>query len=364
MKQLLCALVFCFLLTHGFGQKKTDYVLKFDTAYEAKKIPVSFSAVKIVDARFDQSKIGCAYTKPGNLLNRFQKNDLVFPDSLNKYLPYLFNSEFAYSFSSDDTLLVLIKKFRLSEHLLNLARGSVEDELLLNISASFYSYQKGSLKKLFSVDDVWVQNGRSQNAEGPGLFKETLMAGMLRSMFSKLFRTSNWNLASQGMPFTMRDMEAGLQKRFDLPVFKQTPPVGLYKTFAEFKNASPSVKEISIVYNGSEIEKVIQQNSTLLNMEDYWGLFDGKKYYYFFRGRMNEMLPCDRSFRILSFRTKAELRGKTTGTEISEGNLFKGITDGVKVTEYFDLDMETGDLFLEEIFGKSGLKTMQRELLR
>jgi hypothetical protein len=106
---------------------------------------------------------------------------------------------------------------------------------------------------------------------------------------------------------------------------------------------------------------VVDAEGKPVDLKNIWGVSDGEKRYIVFRNKLHELIPCDRSFRILSYRTKADLRGVTNYSEwATNGAVVAGaitkLSDSTKLSEYFDLNMDNGKLFLEEMFGTSTLR--------
>lgn len=174
-------------------------------------------------------------------------------------------------------------------------------------------------------------------------------------MLYKLLAYKNWGLPNNGPGFYDTEITSAIQKRFLLPVYSQQAGAGLYKTFQEFKNAMPSVTGITINYKDNKIDHILDSNGKPMPMNDYWGVSDGRKNFLFFRKEFTELIPADKSFRIISYITADELNGRTPMSTTDEKTGLKGFLEGKKAGS-FDLDMDTGELFLEEIFGKTRLQ--------
>jgi hypothetical protein len=182
---------------------------------------------------------------------------------------------------------------------------------------------------------------------------------ILRRMIHRIMKYNNFERTTDGPTFSDSIIQAGLEKRFLLPIYSKHADAGLYHNFAEFKNATPSVKAVRFTYKNGKVEDVLDQNDKKIDITTYWGLSDGKKNYLFFRGEPTELIPCDRSFKIRSFRTVKELIGEAEIDITKRVGKVKSFSGPGKIGEYFDLNMDTGKLFLEEMFGTT---IMQKRL--
>ena len=346
-----------------FANAQKPFVLKADADFKEVTVQLPFKEVVVKDARFDQTKIG--YVNNRNFLDmvKLKKNKVVFPDSLHLYLPQFIKSFSDLSDTSQSTLLILVKKFRIAENFISGVKDNLNNYLTLNLSLSFYKMDGTQCAKLFSVDDILMEN-IDIGSDIKINFLDYLSnqrSMLVTKMFYHLFKYRNWQQKAGNATFSLAQMEQGIAKRFTLPVFQQTPPPGLYKTFAEFKNASPSVTNISISYSKNKIEKVTDEFGNKIIPGEYWGLSDGKKNYLSFRNEFTELIPCGKSFEVLSYRTSAELSGRAVMGDGRYSGFLGSLSGGGKTNEYFDLDMDEGTLFLEEVFGKTTLKKLFNE---
>jgi len=87
MKWLFAPAFFICLSCAGQSVRKFTITLRPDDATEKPVLP--FTAVKVLDARFDQSNVGCiALDARFHSITQY-KELAVFPDSLKHYLPEL-----------------------------------------------------------------------------------------------------------------------------------------------------------------------------------------------------------------------------------------------------------------------------------
>lgn len=118
--KLLLLLISTFSLACAYTQKNdVPAVVNLDGYTIEQKIKVPFRAIKVVDARFDQSNIGCVNKSASQTSFKHQKTTAVFPQPLEQYLPGLFSNLLTFEPEGQDTLLMLVKQFRITDHLFN-----------------------------------------------------------------------------------------------------------------------------------------------------------------------------------------------------------------------------------------------------
>jgi hypothetical protein len=106
-----------------------------------------------------------------------------------------------------------------------------------------------------------------------------------------------------------------------------------------------------------------------VDLSAMWGLCNGKKQYIFFRNEMNELHRSDKGFYFHSYIYRSELAGRPSfgdyapQTGLLGAALLKG-AENKTFHHWFFLNMDEETLYLEDIFGKSSLKQLQKELLR
>lgn len=367
MKLTLCLLLSVFSLFASAQRPSPQTVINVPNRHVVDPISIPFSTVEVLDARFDQSKIGNVFGIVGLGMVNSEKCNAVFPDSLTKYLPHVLQGAWNLSPASADTLCILVKQFRIADYFSVSIVGSMQPQLILYFSASFYARKNGLLYKLFSVDDAAMNNF--------DFFKETktykhskTRSDALIYMLYKLTSNKNWQTNVTQHPFTETEMQQAIEKRFTSVSGTQNTTAGLYKTFAEFKTGKPIPNQLQFIYNDGRLAEVQNEKGETVDVKAYWGLCDGTKNYIIFRQQLKELLPSDRGYRILSYRTYADVKGKVNFTEEATTDgllpaLLNKLNSSVRFREYFDVNMDTGAVNLEEVFGISGVKELQKELL-
>lgn len=348
-----------FIMLSLFSNAQKPFVLERNVNFKEEKIALPFKEIVVMDARFDQTKLG--YVNNRNFLDmvKLKKRKVVFPDSLQTYLPQLIKTFAELNDSNQSSLLILVKKFRIAENFTSSVKDNLNNYFTLNLSLSFYKVDGDQCTRLFGVDDVLMENvDIASDIKISMDYLGSQRAVLVTNLFYKLFKYRNWEKKPIGTPVQLSQMTEAISKRFALAVYNQQAPAGLYKSFAEFKSATPSVTNISVEYEKGKIEKVKDQSGNTIEPADYWGMSDGKKNYLSFRNEFTELIPCGNSFEVLSYRTTAEVSGRAVMGDGRYSGFLGSLSGGGKISEYFDLDMDEGTLFLEEVFGKSTLKNL------
>jgi len=369
MKLLLTA---CLLVLAVTAIAQMSDTIRLDpSGFEPEeRIDLPFAAVKVIDARFDRGNIGCMHQKVSANRFTYARVPAVFPDSFHLFLPKLIGDIVSYSSEKQDTLVILFKQFRIVEHFLNGLNQKFEPQLLVKVSASFFHQRNDSLFRIFSFDDVISTKWPLDRKLKKDVVLENRNEVFMKSL-RVLFERKNWQSTSAG--FAVKSVEEGLRKRFELPLFTDgVTKAGVYKTFKEFKNNSPSIQQVKIRMNKSVPLDVVDVDGKKIDLKDYWGVATENKRFILFRGRFYELLPSDRSFRFHSYSQTNDLFGQPSFGDYAPqagilGALLIKASDNDVSKQCFYLNMDEEEIYLEEIFGKagkSGLRANQKELLK
>lgn len=190
----------------------------------------------------------------------------------------------------------------------------------------------------------------------------------LFTLLQTLFTKKNW--LPNGISFPSSALEDGLRKRFQLPVYTDTVlRAGVYLNFREFKENKPSIQNVQIQAGGNLTTKVWDSSGKMLDLKKIWGVCDGGKRYIVFRDDLCELVPSDKSFRFFSYTQAKDLSGQAGYGDYATQNGLLGAAiikamDNPINREYFYLNMDEEEVHLEELFGKSRLKSLQKEILK
>lgn len=322
-----------------------------------------------MDVRFDQSKIGCInkVTKANGSRVKSVQAIASFPDSLQRYLPQVLEKLFTFQHDSKDTLVLLVKQFRVSDRLLNMQNQQFEPELLLRLSLSAFRRKEAQVTKLFSIDQLFSKKLRSDMIP-----KEEVMNALrkeaLTALFQSIFSDQKWQ--KTGSSFALSAVQQGIQQRFQLPVITDTLlQAGAYRSFSEFKQNAPSIRFVQFRMNKDEVVSVTDASGDEIDPQTIWGFCNGTKRFIVFRNEFCELQPSDKGFFFSSYTRKSDLSGAPSFGDYAPqtGILSAALTkafDNKSSSHIFYLNMDDETIHLEDIFGKSSLKQMEKELLK
>lgn len=118
-----------------------------------------------------------------------------------------------------------------------------------------------------------------------------------------------------------------------------------------------------------KVENIIGPDGKVIDPKTVWGFCNGEKQFIVFRNEFCLLQPADKSFYFKSVIRRTELSGEPSfgddapQTGILNAALIKAI-DNKSSSHVFSLNMDEERINMEEIFGKSTLKQMERELLK
>ncbi|HEX2605776.1 MAG TPA: hypothetical protein VHK91_00290 [Flavisolibacter sp.] len=366
MKRLLGTLLI-FLSLYSSAQKNKSHTLQLSSLENEDKPVIPFAGVKIIDARFDKSTIGVVldkYTFRGVSIN---KKDALFPDSLTEYLPEIISNIVDWMPEKEDSLVLLVKRFRIADHLNNVDVSGPRPELVCNVSISFFAGRKDGLHKLFTIEDVLARRISDDNIKYVSELSK-LRDKVLFKLFCSFFENKNWVASSMAYPSA--SVAEGIHKRFSLPVLVDSVKrPGIYRSFAEFKDNQPGIVNVKPVTSRGKVVAYKDTDGKYVTIKDYWGCCDGSKCYIVFRNSLYELEPKDKGFRFLSYRDNHDMQNdKSFGDYATDFGMLPGgfakVFNDRRASEFFDLNMDSGEVYLEELFGRSSLSSLQKEILR
>ncbi|HEY1021538.1 MAG TPA: hypothetical protein VGE06_04465 [Flavisolibacter sp.] len=369
MKQLLFS-VSLFIAGFVQAQKIPVTTLDLNNLEAETKIPVPFGAVQVMDVRFDQSNVGTIsqVKKANDSRVKTVQSLAAFPTSLEHAMPRLLEGLLNFRKESKDTLVLLVKQFRISDRIFNRMNGQYEPELLLRISVSAFGRKNGQLQRLFSVDDLLAQELPTDRVPKEEVMQEYRSEALL-AMLQKLLQQKNWQ-GTGAAGFELAAVQQGIQKRFQLPLFTDSlQRMGIYKTFREFKQNTPSLLNVKFGMKKDRLVAVTDSTGKPVDLKNYWGISTGAKHYIIFRNEWCELFPSDKSFYFLSYTQLSDLAGQGSfGDYAPQAGLLGGALIKSALNKdherFFYLNMDDETVYLEEIFGRSSLKSMEKEILK
>ena len=362
MKLIACVVCFVYCLAAS-SQKQVKYTISLEAVQSKERITLPFNAIRILDARYDQNNIGSVVKDLSEKGITQNKMLAIFPEKLNTYLPKLLSNICNLSKENFDTLTILIKQFRIADHIGLSPEDHLQLETLLTISCSFFKEKDGRLTKISSFDHVLA--ARWETNESPG--KKQIASLREQAIMNLLFQVvQNRNWTPSQLSFPLADAENSIRKRLQLRVFSDTIRVaGIYKNFEEFKNNSPSVFKFKVGRNRDEdIKEVLDINGKLLHPKDFWGLSDGKDCYISFQNGLHKLSVIENSFYFPFLRRLSDrVAGSQSYTYLNQpggGTMAvpSGSSDypGSFRPENLFINMENGTVHVEEIIGTQPMR--------
>jgi hypothetical protein len=292
-------LLFCVLPFFAFSQKSKLEVtnpdrlggknFKFEVYRIAPgEIKLPFSSIKIIDNRFDTSKLGFVPIVQfiGNKNTEGRK--IVFSDGVGKSIENYYKEFYQNAFSSNGVqLIIVMKKFWLSG--IDNERNR-EIDIPENVTSNKYLYCKWEYY-LAKGDEFMpvkridtVINGVVFESKKDQYIHNKTTDKILKLLLNGLIEVFDFNAAVnqiEKLPKkTWQQIEAYNSAMFNIPVLKDSVfAKGVYLSFNEFKNNKPSI------INFKESKMRIAINKTENYLEDdkgnritnYWGYFTGEE---------------------------------------------------------------------------------------
>jgi len=317
-----------------------------------QKIALPVKEIEILDARYEQSFIGATTGQDMLLDNEFTKMDIVFPEKFESYLRNSFSNWFNYSRSADTKLVILVKRFRTNENMQKMLAKSKRKEVFFLFSASFYlqknemCYKIGSADKWFSSDQ-FLYNKR--------LVKKGYHEGIITNVLLDQIEQLRFNLNNNIQSFTRREMENAIQQRLKLPVLEKKIKRGIYRTFQDFLKNQPTDTALRTAVTDKGEIIFIDSANRMLTSASAWAVSDGRTAVFMFGRNFYQITFNSRSIRVLTHRKINEKKTVAIIDDLYNLGLISKKTRKLfaftDMPNYLDINMDTGELFLEEIVG-------------
>ena len=358
-------LIFFFSL-HSHAQKGRHDVLNPEELkvkefkLEAERIAPSeirlpFSKIRIIDSRFDTSKIGYIPSRDFFAGKRKLYKKMVFSSGIANAIEKYYNDYYSASFTENDfELVIVMKKFWISGNPgVNNKRAEVNNSVKggtgFYCKWEYYLSQKDKYLPVKRIDTVLILNNDiAKYIEEE--FSENTMPNIkfaLKYLIEILDYSNAISQFGNQSKKTWADITTYNDKMFNLPALQTNGfTKGVYLNFEEFKNNTPSIsnfEEKKMKYRLINSENYLEdeQGNTISN---YWGYCNGSEFRYGMFGN-EKVYRINNTFCFFI---------KVTGYIITPGNnLSTGPSSGIATTtknKYevwvpYQLDMETGEIY-------------------
>jgi hypothetical protein len=310
------------------------------------EIKLPFSNIKVIDNRFDTSKIGFEPVFPLIDPNKKNGKKIVIKECVSKALENYYNSFYQNAFSANNIqLLIVLKKFWLS---------GLDDEKNQEIDISRnekfgsflyckweYYLRKGDLFVPVKRVDT-VVNGVAFESERNQSWEHKNTRKVLQLILNGLIEVFDFGNAVKQFDELPHKVWSEIQKfnesYYAIPVLTDSVNrKGVYLTFNEFKLNKPSFvnfKERQIRLGGKKYENFLEDENGN-RITNYWGYFTGEelkigKY------RNEKLYRKNKTFEFFLQHQHAYI-----STNIVGGNSYKEKNMWIPC----QIDMETGDIY-------------------
>ena len=346
----LCSIVYCQRSKTEIidPEKLTFKELKLTAQRSAPAtIRLPFSSIKIVDSRFDTTKLGFLPTSSLIYDKKSVFSKIRFKGGgVAKPLEEYYNDYYQKSFTANGfELLIVMKRFWLSG--IDYTRdkrivltNSLETATNLYFKWEYYLGKEGKYMPLKRVDTL-MQVSDEQAASIDEDFHERRLNRFkftLKAMIELYDFSSKVELFDKQPAKTMDEILNFNAKRNEIVILKDsTFKKGVYLSFEEFKNNTPSIKDYKEEKTRYKVFKkeryLTDANGNLIT--EYWGYSDGEEFRY---GKFGN----DKLFRIgNTFQFFVQMNNAEINTD---PNAATG-KDLVKVWFPYQIDMETGNVY-------------------
>ena len=102
-----------------------------------------------------------------------------------------------------------------------------------------------------------------------------------------------------------------------IPILKtEMPDRGVYKSFNEFKNNNPSIKDFEIKKGQYTDELLITENNQTYPLQNFWGYSDGKNLFIRSADNLFQLIKAGNTFNIKGIKSFSQKYNKTVGNEL------------------------------------------------
>ncbi|MEO8569523.1 MAG: hypothetical protein ABI419_10310, partial [Ginsengibacter sp.] len=240
-----------------------------------------FKSILIEDVRFDTTQVGI-YSVLNNIFIPAIKNYKInFKDGLGSSLGIYLNNFFKSNTGDKDIELVcfvkklsIVKRDTLTDNIsLQRTYGKVSfrAEVFLRNGTEFYT--------AFKIDTALTESISIKKKEIVDEMKDYMLMPVLKLLQNEISNTA-WDKILKKKSFSKSVVhENYFNSRFNLPVLTQSPKKGIYKTFSEFKNNSPSIIDFEVKKGKLKTVSLIDKKGNYLVTTKMFGFSDGEKYW-------------------------------------------------------------------------------------
>jgi hypothetical protein len=352
MRKINCFIIGVIIYFNCFSQKDQDsmYFVKMplrliDIVKEVKsKETIPFSDIVVLDNRFDTSCLGFA-----NNQDRSYTEKINFKISAAEQIRDYFTENYSFQNGNDSLgkLLVIIEKLWLKDSSNNVyARNSNQYSVRLKAKLLV---QKDNCYALYSVDSTIVYDKIFAGKEAAFIQRS------LDVLMANIAGKKSDEIKPHKRAFTFDEVKNYTTAQKNIPLLNDTIyPKGIFKTFEEFRENKPSIKNFDPGKKGKTDELyVTDEKGGTYAIRNFWGYSDGRKLFINQASNLFELIKIQNTFYTYGFKAivkvnPKDIPGNTVANILIFG--FAGANYNSRVyytakSKALQLDMETGELF-------------------
>jgi hypothetical protein len=335
--------------------KKFKLEAQKTASYETK---LPFKNIRIIDSRFDTSKIG--YVKDWGLSKRKGFQKMLLQGGISNAIESYYNEYYEGSFTQNDfELLIVMKRFWISgnAHSNNKrveVSNSIKDNNSIQCKWEYYIGKNGNYLPVKRIDTTFRINEDSKNYLNDEFSEKRLyyLKQSLHALIEILDYSNAIDQFDKQPKKTLIQIEEFNKRMNMIPILQDSGfRKGVYLSFDDFKNNRPSItdfQEKKMHYGtlnaNTEIYLEDKKGQTISN---YWGYSNGKDFRY-------GMLGNDKIYKIQNtfcFFIKVVGYNINQGNDVPYGSPLEGgkintiSKDKYEIWIPFQIDMETGMIY-------------------
>ncbi len=276
MNKCIIIALFCFVTHKSSAQENnTDTIISLSSSTAAQTPAIPIAGIKIATALPDTTTVGYIGQPDRNATFR-----LIPATTFTNWLQTFVDSKYKNVFNNTGRQLVWVIKN------LSISKDTTGNNTFIRLKADVASSVSNEKYLLTStVDTVIITQG--SKAKYALAVEEAIQA---------LFNVSaNNNSPLSTNPLTLNDLIAKAQEVYHVPILKDsTYKRGIYSTFEEFKNNSPSITNMIVKLDNKGSSRVYQMlaDSSFKEISNPWGICIAAEQYVYTDG---ELTPIEKS---------------------------------------------------------------------
>jgi hypothetical protein len=346
---------FCFAQSGGRDALNPDQLEVKEFKLEVERtvpseIKLPFKSIKIIDSRFDTSKIG--YLPFTNFISGKKKlyKKMVLMGGISNAIESYYNEYYTGSFTHNDfELLIVMKRFWISGNAIdNPKRIEVVNSVKMNSNIyckwEYYLGKNGKYLPIKRIDTVirYTEDLAKYGEEEFRKKKLSFFKYTLKTLIEILDYSNAVKQFNDQPKKTLTEIKEFNAKMYVIPILQDSGfKKGVYLSFDDFKNNRPSImdfREKKMGYSTINTENYLETMNGE-EISNYWGYSDGKDFRY-------GMLVNDKIYRIQNtfcFFIKAV--GYFNSQDIDLSTIIT--SNKLKYESWipFQIDMETGEIY-------------------